>query len=202
MALYRLRALGIFAGEQFDFSVHATGSISTGDAADAYAGALSQLWTGHLDAYYPATTEITTASAGLLDPITGKQQQRVDSAITLAGIDTTGVALPPQLSVVVSLIATLGLLGGRGRFYLPAPTSTAIDAQQLASAALTAFGDGVGAMMSALSTAGLTPVIYHRPGSPLAGTSSTVASYRIDSVVDTQRRRRNKLVGTEVSGTI
>lgn len=202
MALYRLRALGIFTGEQFDFSVHATGSISTGDAADVFSGALSALWTDHLDAYYPSSTEITTASAGLLDPITGKQQQRVDTATTLAGIDDAGVALPPQLSVVVSLIATLGLLGGRGRFYLPAPTSTAIDAQQLSSTALTAFGAGVAAMMTQLTTGGLTPVIYHRPGSPLAGTSSTVASYRIDSVVDTQRRRRNKLVGTDVSGTI
>jgi len=204
MALYRLRAIGAFAaGEQFVFGVHATSSLSTGDAATAFGNALDSLWTGQIDALYGAGVEITTASAGLLDQTTGKQQERVDQALSLAGVNATGTGLPTQVCIVVSEIAVLGLRGGRGRFYLPGPASDQLTTRQLSSTAMDTLKSGLDAFWSSMSAGSLTPVIYHAPTSPLGGTTSTVVSYKVDSVCDTQRRRRDKLVPLQVrSGTI
>lgn len=202
MALYRLRALGTTPGEIFNFSLHVTSSLSTGDAADAWAQALDSAWTGGLDAYYAPSTVIDTASASLLDQTTGRQQARVDVVTTLAGADATGTPLPPQVAIVVTTVAVLGRAGGLGRFYLPAPTSTAISAGQLSTTALTAISDSMTSLFATLTAASMTTVVYHRPPSPLAGLTDTVIQYRLDSVLDTQRRRRDKLVGSQVGGPV
>jgi hypothetical protein len=55
--------------------------------------------------------------------------------------------------------------------------------------------------MDELATGGLVPVIFHRTDSPGAGLFTTTQVIMIDvgDVLDTQRRRRNKLTEQRVT---
>lgn len=103
--------------------------------------------------------------------------------------------LPPQCSAVVSLLTPLAGASHRGRYYLPSPVSDAILASgrfqggnldDVLAALVLAHTDE---MADSLAT---EVVVYSRT----LHSSTPVERLRIGDVVDTQRRRRDKLVET------
>ena len=202
MALFRLVAAGITPGETWNFGIHAESTLSVGDASSNFGSALSSAWNSDWAALLPAGTTITVASARLIDPTNGRQSERSDTDLDLSGTDATGQTPPPQVAVVVSTRTTMANRSGRGRFYLPGPASDQLTAGQLTNTARDAYLAGATSMFSDLNAAGLNPVIWHRPTSPDAGTTTPIISLIVDSVLDTQRRRRDKLVGTSASNPV
>ena len=76
MALYRFVASGTTPGETFSFTMHAEGNLSTGDAATAFADALTAAWAAGMDDVTTADVDLTLASAATIDPATDGQMQR------------------------------------------------------------------------------------------------------------------------------
>lgn len=106
--------------------------------------------------------------------------------------------LPPQVSYVVSLRSGLVLGDANfGRMYMPPPTWLVGQNAGLASsaevtAARTAARTMINGITSRLATQvpGIKPVIMSKKG---IGTTKAVAKIGIGQVLDTQRRRRNRL---------
>lgn len=67
MALYRFVASGTTPGETFSFTMHAEGTLSTGDAATAFGDALTAAWGAGMDDLTTADVDLTLASAATID---------------------------------------------------------------------------------------------------------------------------------------
>jgi len=199
MALYQHVCYGHWGTTlDWSFTLHSQGSLSTGDAETAWSGAIGDLWTDITGLYTSDVTIYDTATYGV-DQTTGRATAKSETAQTLAGTDSTGVLLPPQLAVVCSLrTGVLASRAERGRFYMPGPASDALDTGVLATATVGTYITGLGAMFSAMTGAGLSPAIYSRS----AHTVKLVTEYDVGNVLDTQRRRRDKLTETRSTGTI
>jgi len=193
MALYRFVASGTTPGETFSFTMHAEGSLSTGDAATAFADALTAAWGAGMDDLTTADVDLTLASAATIDPATDGQITRVEVVLALTGVGA-GEMLPFQCATVVSLLTASATRHGRGRFYLPPLAALVLDGGRISAASLAVLDTAWTAFFDSLNTDGVTPVVRNRTGH----ISTTVTSARIGDVIDTQRRRRNKLTETQV----
>jgi len=193
MALFRLVASGTTPGETFSFTMHAEGTISTGDAATAFGDALTAAWAAGMDDITTPEVDLTLASAASIDPATDGQITRVEVVLTLTGVNV-GEMLPFQCATVVSLLTASATRHGRGRFYLPPLAALVLDGGRISAASLAVLDTAWTAFFDSLNTDGVTPVVRNRTGH----ISTTVTSARIGDVIDTQRRRRNKLTETQV----
>lgn len=113
----------------------------------------------------------------------------------------SGQIVPVQCAVVITTVASSIYRGpGRfGRFYLPAPTPTFIDTAgklpMLNAEAYRTFGKAL------LSTCMTAPANAHKPAHfTSTGVRAEIDEVRCGTIVDTQRRRRNKL--TEEYATV
>jgi len=197
MALYRFVASGTTPGETFSFTMHAEGSLSTGDAATAFADALTAAWAAGMDDVTTADVDLTLASAATIDPATDGQITRVEVVLALTGVGA-GEMLPFQCATVVSLLTASATRHGRGRFYLPPLAALVLDGGRISAASLAVLDTAWTAFFASLNTDNVTPVVRNRTGH----VSTTVTSARIGDVIDTQRRRRNKLTETQVVVTV
>lgn len=196
-------ARGATTGEVWSLTVHtqkAGGTLSAAQAA--WAAALAVLWNGtggtdSIGQYCGTGTTLTTASTAELDPATGKQLGRIESALALAGT-SVGEALPPQVSVVCSARTGIATRAGRGRFYLPPFTTTEVTAERLDSAVQAIVALACQKFLQSLNTATYVACVYHRA----TRTHDNITTIDVGDVFDTQRRRRNKLVETRVSHTL
>jgi len=193
MALFRLVASGTTPGETFTFTMHAEGTISTGDAATAFGDALTAAWAAGMDDITTPEVDLTLASAASIDTATDGQITRVEVVLTLTGVNV-GEMLPFQCATVVSLLTASATRHGRGRFYLPPLAVDTLTNGRINGATTTILDTAWTAFFDSLNTDGLTPVVRNRTGH----VSTTVTSARIGDVIDTQRRRRNKLTETYV----
>lgn len=194
MALYRHVASGTVPGEQWSFTMHSEGTLSTGDANTEFADALTAAWAaGGMIDVTTADVDLTLASTASIDPATDGQMTRVESALALTG-DQAGEMLPFQVALVVSLRTASATRHGRGRFYLPPLSADTLDGGLVSAAALAILDVAWTAFFDSMNTSGLTVVVRNRTGH----VSTPVTSARIGNVFDTQRRRSNKLVQTYV----
>lgn len=197
MALYRHLAAGVTPGEVFNFSVWSNGNASLAAAHAAWDTALQTFWSGAVDALVANEVSITGTSTAEVDVATGKQSTRVDSAVSLPGTSAAEM-LPFQCAVAVSLRTVFATRSGRGRFYLPPLSVATIAGGRVTPANQTIIADSAQDMMATLQGAGLQPVVYSR----IARAAVTITRIDVGDVVDTQRRRRNKLVEERVSRTV
>jgi len=133
-----------------------------------------------LKAYsYPAVGESTTQASIFSAGVTG----------------TSGNGMPRQCAAVVSLRSGLGGRANRGRFFLPATSTSAVSTQgqmtlgkcqAVAALAKTLF-DATNALSIGSSAAILT--IASRD----SGAHTLVTGLSVDSKIDTQRRRTDKI---------
>lgn len=106
-----------------------------------------------------------------------------------------GEMLPSQTAIAVSLVAGLRANGTpmKGRFYLPAPTEAATDANGMLQLAVQQrIADYMGQFITTLQASGHTPCVWSRT----EGRLSTLDGIRVGNKFDTIRRRRNSLPET------
>jgi hypothetical protein len=122
-------------------------------------------------------------------------------ALTTPQVGTGTVIMPAQLSLAVTLNTGMAGRHGRGRAYLPwngvaVSTSGALPTSSAAGVAAAFKTLLTGLSATSLAGSGVAPVIA--TPSPLAGGATDlpprpITSIGVGVVVDTQRRRRNKL---------
>lgn len=193
MALYRHRLEGTFPGESWSFGIHTDSTLSVAAAQSAFMTGITNMWVewGPLLA---ADVEAVRATTVELDPVTGKQLTGVED--TRSDVGTSAAeCLPFQCAPVISLRTLFLSRAGRGRFYAPSLAVDQVDAGRMSSAAQTALADGAKALTDGLTAGGGIVVIYHRIG----GGTTQVVSLDVGDVIDTQRRRRNKLIEARTS---
>lgn len=189
MALYRHLASGTTPGEVWTFSLYTNGQISLAAAQSTWEISLQTLWVGGIDSLIAPQVVLTGASTAEIDVATGNQSTRVEGALNFPGVSASPM-LPFQCATAVSLRTVFATRRGRGRFFLPPLASNAIALGRLTTAAQTNIADNASVMMASLQSGGLTPVVYSR----VSRAAITMTSIDVGDVIDTQRRRRNKLV--------
>jgi hypothetical protein len=119
----------------------------------------------------------------------------------------------PQQSIVASLLgANPAAPGSRGRMYLPytGPNSSSSGSPRIPAGLTPSMATGVAAFIkdvnAAVDVAGSNPqrvaIVSQQPASASPYTTKQVVSVRVGDIVDTQRRRRNKMVENYASATV
>lgn len=201
MTIYRHTVKGTSSGGAWSCSFHTSSAVALAAAGAAWATAWQTWWNGiappadNLDQLCATNVECTSLITSQLDPVTGHQIGRLEDDVTLLGT-ASGATLPPQCSAGVTWLSNLASKKGRGRMYLP-PFSTASLATGLLSTTSRAIVKaGADNFLASLTAATLAPVIFNR--TTLAVTPITIP--RVGNVINTQRRRRDKLVPSYISG--
>lgn|SRR2546425_155965 len=204
MTLYQHRFTGsLAAGDQFNYSwwANSTRSLASAQAAAVTWNAL--LWNGvsvgqGLKDHVNNGVFMQTVTTVTVDQLTGKSLARVDTGQIIIGT-AAFTAMPADVALVVSLRTDLPQRSGRGRFYLPQPSTAESTA---AGRVQTSFiGDLMAALTAAwagYNTAVDRPVIYGRTSRGIRN----IVSFNIGDLFDTQRRRENKVTETRSVATM
>ena len=193
MALYRHRLEGTFPGEVWSFGLYSDSTLSVAAAQSAWMTGVTNFWAA-ATALFAADVGTTRAVTVELDPATGKQLTGAEDTRTDAGT-SAAETLPFQCAPVVSLRTATLSRAGRGRFYAPSLAVDQVAEGRMLTAARDSLADAGLALVQGLTAAGGNVVIYHRA----SGTTSLVTSLDVGDVIDTQRRRRNKLIEARTS---
>jgi hypothetical protein len=204
MGYFLLKAGGLLAGS-FPWSVNAVGESSASEAtvASTFDTAFLAYWdSSGWNTMIPETTTLTYTSASTASA-TFTQTTKTETDHSTAGGGTAD-ALPYRTAVLVTFRSVLATRYGRGRWYLPGPTTAALASTgyQLSSTAQGDLVTAMGAFFTALGST-ITLQILHRKGA-LGG---AVSPYSLSPVVTSdcpntfgnQRRRADKLVPTRSS---
>lgn len=203
MTTFRCQATGTFAaGDIWQCGVHLqsdTGTIA--DAVDAAAAWWDGLFSGDgdtVEGYLSLMSPGTVYSEIVVTEIDEETDQNLGQAVAARGAGGTSesTTMPPtQVSIVVSLRTAVATRAGRGRFYLPTPSSGALSEDGTVDPDALVVVEGA-AEYAWTQLAGVDPafslVIRHRA----LHTSTPVTAASLDTVFDIQRRRSNKIVGT------
>lgn len=161
-----------------------------GDFDEATGDGLAQLWADFFELYSVSSWAIDTALEWTnlaIDP--------PDSLIvTTAGNsgDSVNPSLPANVAACLSLSAASGGRSGRGRIYLPGISEEYVTNSSLSNPFITATIAGfVSFATQAAVEHGWVPAVYSRTD----GISRSVLSVGMSTVVDTQRRRSQRLEG-------
>ena len=201
MPLYQHRFIGNLAsGDQFSFSWWSDNSLTI-DSSHGNAIAWAEtLWNGQdtLPGYATlcsADVSIQRITTGEISPLTGQQQTLRESNVNIPGTSESS-ALPADVAIVVSLRSPVANRTGRGRFYLPQPTTDALTAVgRLDETAQDTIVDALLAAWTQANAAGENPVIYSRT----QRATREINSFNVGDLFDTQRRRENALTENRVS---
>jgi len=193
MALYRHRLEGTFPGETWSFGLYTDSTLSLAAMQSAWMTGITNFW-ADATALFCTDVETTRATTVELDPLTGKQLTGAENVRSDAGT-STATCLPFQCAPVVSLRTNTLSRSGRGRFYAPSLAVDQVVAGRMSITARDTLADAAESLVAGLTAGGGTLVIYHR------GSASTtpVTSLDVGDVIDTQRRRRNKLIEDRTS---
>mgnify|MGYP000852382979 FL=1 len=193
MALYKHRLEGTFPGEVWSFGLYTDSNLSVAAAQSSWMTGITNFWA---EVTALLCTDVTTTRAVTveLDPATGKQLTGAEDTRADAGT-SAATCLPFQCAPVVSLRTATLSRAGRGRFYAPSLAVDQVAAGRMLTTARDSLADGALALVQGVTSAGGNVVIYHRA----SGTTTPVTSLDVGDVIDTQRRRRNKLIEARTS---
>jgi hypothetical protein len=190
-------------GFPWSFGLVSTSSAAEAAAETSWSGGIQAMWAvGDFIDLVPAGTILTytstsTASADF------KQTTKTTTTLDLAGNATAG--LPFQVAEVVTWRTANATKWGRGRWYLPplSPTALATAGFVLATASVTAIVDAVNAAIAEWSGT-LNPQILHRKGTisgPAADTLTAISGGDVSDKCVIQKRRADKYVPTRTALT-
>ena len=201
MPLYQHRFIGILAsGDQFSFSWWSNNSLTIDSSHGNAITWAETLWNGQdtLPGYATlcsADVSIQRITTGEISPLTGQQQTLRESNVDIAGTSTSN-SLPADVAIVVSLRSPVANRTGRGRFYLPQPTTNALTAVgRIDETAQSTIVDALLAAWTQANAAGENPVIYSRT----QRATGEINSFNVGDLFDTQRRRENALTENRLS---
>lgn len=201
MPLYQHRFIGNLAsGDTFSFSWWSDNSLTIDSSHGNAITWAETLWNGQdtLPGYATlcsADVSIQRITTGEISPLTGQQQTLRESNVNIPGTSTSS-ALPADVAIVVSLRSPVANRTGRGRFYLPQPTTDALTAVgRLDETAQDTIVDALLAAWTQANAAGENPVIYSRT----QRATREINSFNVGDLFDTQRRRENALTENRVS---
>lgn len=193
-------SVGLPSGEEADFSfwLNASTTPAGKDFVDAMCLYLSGSATWK--SMFPAGCTFGSPKISLVDQATGTVISTIVSGAAYAATGLGG-ALPPQCSIVATLRTGFASRSDTGRFYLPGPADVNLTTTGRLSTAATgdisaelvaAFEAGNGASL------GTEVIVYSRTHR----STVTVLSVDVGDVIDTQRRRRDKLIENRVVNDI
>lgn len=191
MTNFELKASGGLAnGRSWSSRIYATGSVAEDTAATAIHTGWDALW-ADITTYLPTVSTLTlTAATTLTD--TWHYGTRTDTAEDLAGTSESD-SMPINTTPLITWRSTVVNRHGRGRSQLPAAAinaiATAADTGLILPAFKTAIISGGNALLAALTSAGLTPLLLARPS--LAQVTITAAD--CSGLYRTARRRQSKV---------
>lgn len=201
MPLYQHRFIGNLAsGDTFSFSWWSDNSLTIDSSHGNAITWAETLWNGQdtLPGYATlcsADVSIQRITTGEISPLTGQQQTLRESNVNIPG-SAEANALPADVAIVVSLRSPVANRTGRGRFYLPQPTTNALTAVgRLDETAQSTIVDALLAAWTQANAAGENPVIYSRT----QRATREITSFNVGDLFDTQRRRENALTENRVS---
>lgn len=201
MPLYQHRFIGNLAsGDTFSFSWWSETSLTIDSSHGNAITWAETLWNGQdtLPGYATlcsADVSIQRITTGEISPDTGQQQTLRESNVNIPGTSESS-ALPADVAIVVSLRSPVANRTGRGRFYLPQPTTDALTAVgRLDETAQDTIVDALLAAWTQANAAGENPVIYSRT----QRATREINSFNVGDLFDTQRRRENALTENRVS---
>lgn len=204
MPLYQHRFIGNLAsGDTFSFSWWSDNSLTIDSSHGNAITWAETLWNGQdtLPGYATlcsADVSIQRITTGEISPLTGQQQTLRESNVDIAGTSEAN-ALPADVAIVVSLRSPVANRTGRGRFYLPQPTTNALTAVgRLDETAQSTIVDALTAAWTQANAAGENPVIYSRT----QRATREITSFNVGDLFDTQRRRENALTENRVSASM
>jgi hypothetical protein len=201
MTIYRHTAKGISSGGQWSTSIHTSSAVAIAAASAGWATAWQTLWNGlappadNMDQLFATNVETLSLVTSQLDPVTGHQIARAEDDVTLLGTSAAST-LPPQCSAGITWLSNLASKKGRGRMYLPPMSTSSLTAGLINTASRAIIKAAADNLLAELTAATLAPVIFDR--TTLVATPITIP--RVGNVVNTQRRRRDKLVPSYISG--
>lgn len=145
-----------------------------------------------LAAINPATVTLDTVTAYYYSGGT-KAALQAERTGNYLPTHTNAVTLPNQVCAVASLRTGLPGRSQRGRMYIPC-LSVAMGANGLATTTgLNLLADGLAQSMGTFNASGRGKIVV---ASATTGFNNPVTEIIMDSVLDTQRRRRSSVVGT------
>lgn len=178
-----------------------TGTV---DAAEtSWDAGVTAFFSTALAARMSTDIQCLTTSTASISETDGSQITRRELVNDSAGTSTSE-SLPYQVTAVVSTRTALATRAGRGRFYAPSLDVAQMSSGRMTTACRDDLADAAAAMFGELASGGLVPVIFHRSGSSGTAPFSTtlIESIDVGDVLDTQRRRRNKLIEDRTSRTL
>lgn len=156
---------------------------------DNFAAAVTSFFGGLLGAWTPDVYP-TSVLVQSIDEGTGKVTGSWDKAVTKPSFVGSAMC-PAECAICVSIKPVSGTVGGR--FYLPSPSVGQLDSLgNLTSSAADAIATGLQSMFETLggNTSPLRLGIYRGKTHTFIGSTEI----NVGTVIDSQRRRRNKLV--------
>lgn len=180
-----------------------TGPVKTSADLTTWAAAIAALpTTGRLDLAQSIPTNM---------PTTQVRCAYIDSAGKTAAVGvaawawttTNDPTMPPQCAIVLTLLTDLAGRSHRGRMYWPAGGNTVTGEGRLSAAVRGNIATQAAAyLVAAGSAAGVDLAMIPVVNSKVLGTTTEVTVLRVGDVIDTQRRRRNRLVEAYSSATL
>lgn len=150
---------------------------------------------------YLSTSGTITRVRAYTHPDLGEPADRagVSTGAAIAGSGTAN--MPPQCSLVVTLLTGVAGRSGRGRFYWPhvgGSVTSAGKSSLVSGTTASAWADLLSNWGTLLPSADITVAV----ASETQGTITPVITASVGDVVDTQRRRRDGLVEARFVGSI
>jgi hypothetical protein len=204
MTLYYHRFSGsLAAGDQFNYGWFANSVRSLAAAQAAAVAWNATLWNGATAGngykdHVANNVAMANVSTVTIEQTTGKQLARADTSQVIVGV-AAFTSMPADVAVVVSTRTDLPQRRGRGRFYLPQPsTAEATTGGRVQVDFVNDIIASLTAAWAAYNTASDRPVLYSRTDRLLRN----ITSFNVGDLFDTQRRRENKVLETRVSATM
>jgi hypothetical protein len=177
------------AGDQWISTLHTTSAGNIATVHGAWQDFVANVFVACLRALWTPATAITDMETVALDPITGKQAEAIATGDSMSGTDAVGHILTPRDCIVISKRTALPTKAGRGRMYLPAPSSAHLGTNGLLAGTVATQLATIFASAMTTMKATATPVVYHHATKSV----DVITHVGCGQVLGTQTRRTNRV---------